>query len=303
MSFEDRIHRCLSAYIASPQWFKSSARRVYSWLPVRLRRGARYGEFCRLLAVRDSGGLAMVCRNKLSETLTWAIETVPAYRGYRRLFDALDTPAEALRQLPTVSKMQIKNDLERYLSTRMPHRMRLPALTGGSTANPMLFYLEKGVSRAREYAFMDNFHARSGFEADELVLSLRGQTVPTAKAEGGCLWMHEPIKRQLILSSDHLERRYMSEYMAAMRQWKPRYVEAFPSGVYALARWLADRPEPEITERIRGVMMYSENVYDFPMRLFRQVFGCPVLKHYGHSERVLMAATMPDDERYFFWPQ
>jgi phenylacetate-CoA ligase len=33
------------------------------------------------------------------------------------------------------------------------------------------------------------------------------------------------------------------------------------------------------------------------------VFGCPVLKHYGHSERVLMAASMPQDDRYFFWPQ
>jgi phenylacetate-CoA ligase len=39
------------------------------------------------------------------------------------------------------------------------------------------------------------------------------------------------------------------------------------------------------------------------MELFRSVFGCPVLKHYGHSERVLMAASMPDDERYYFWPQ
>ena len=39
------------------------------------------------------------------------------------------------------------------------------------------------------------------------------------------------------------------------------------------------------------------------MRLFRELFACPVLKHFGQSERVLMAASMPDDERYFFWPQ
>jgi len=50
-------------------------------------------------------------------------------------------------------------------------------------------------------------------------------------------------------------------------------------------------------------MLYSENVYEFQMRLFREVFRCPVLKHYGHSERVLMAGSMADDERYFFWPQ
>jgi phenylacetate-CoA ligase len=39
------------------------------------------------------------------------------------------------------------------------------------------------------------------------------------------------------------------------------------------------------------------------MRLIREVFSCAMVKHYGHSERVLMAASMPDDDRYFFWPQ
>jgi phenylacetate-CoA ligase len=39
------------------------------------------------------------------------------------------------------------------------------------------------------------------------------------------------------------------------------------------------------------------------MEKFREVFGCPIVSHYGHSERVLMAASMPDDDRYFFWPQ
>ncbi len=58
-----------------------------------------------------------------------------------------------------------------------------------------------------------------------------------------------------------------------------------------------------VTAHFRGVMLYSDYVYDFQMRLFRQVFGCPVLKDYGHSKRVLMAATMLNDERYFFWPQ
>jgi phenylacetate-CoA ligase len=28
-----------------------------------------------------------------------------------------------------------------------------------------------------------------------------------------------------------------------------------------------------------------------------------VIAHYGHSERVLMAGTLPGDDRYFFWPQ
>jgi len=126
--------------------------------------------------------------------------------------------------------------------------------------------------------------------------------VPTA-GEGGRLWMYEPIKRQLILSSDHLVRKNMPQYVAAMRRWRPAYINAFPSALYPLARWLKENPDPAVTDAIRGVLLYSENVYPDQKALMSEVFGCPVLQHYGHTERVLMAASLPDDERCYFWPQ
>jgi phenylacetate-CoA ligase len=122
-------------------------------------------------------------------------------------------------------------------------------------------------------------------------------------AQGGPVWAVEPIKRQLIFSSDHLERRFMPQYAEALERYRPQWIEAFPSALYPLARWLRDHPMPEVTDRIRGVMLFSENVYGFQDRLFREVFGCPIVSHYGHSERVLMAATLPGDDRYHFWPQ
>lgn len=95
----------------------------------------------------------------------------------------------------------------------------------------------------------------------------------------------------------------MSEYIQILYKMGPTYIQAFPSALYPLARWLDKHPEKSISERIKGVFLYSENVYSYQMELFRKVFSCPVLIHYGHSERVLMAASMPNDERYFFWPQ
>src|SRR5207237_4175368 len=80
-------------------------------------------------------------------------------------------------------------------------------------------------------------------------------------------------------------------------------IAAFPSGLFPLARWRAAIPLPEFTRGVKGVMLYSENVYGFQVEKIREVFRCPILSHYGHSERVLMAASMPDDDRYFFWPQ
>lgn len=303
ISLEDRLHRLLAKYIAAPQWVKSMVGTVYRHLPEGMRRGAAYRDFKSIAALRGHDVLADYARARLGETLRWALQTVPAYRTLEAaVLDEAD-PYRALLHFPLIGKAEIKSDIERFISKAMPDKKRLRTFTGGSTAEPMAFYLEKDASRPKEYAFMDDFHARLGYRDGDLVLALRGRTVPTASKPGGRLWMYEPIKRQLILSSDHLQARWMPEYIEAIRKWRPDFIQAFPSALYPLASWLDEHPEPDIVARIRGVMLYSENVYDYQMRLFQQVFACPVLKHYGHSERVLMAASAPEDERYFFWPQ
>lgn len=303
MPIEDLLYPFLKAYIGAPQWIKTSIGETYSRLPRAWRHGSHYDRFAQELREHAGTKARELAQSKLRQTLEWAFKTVPAYRQYQGLIDSEVEPETLLQQLPLISKADIKADTEHYLSSAISAQDRLKTFTGGSTANPLLFYLHKNVSRPREYAFMDDFHTRVGLGDRDIVLALRGRTVPTARDRGGRLWMYEPIKRQLILSSDHLEPEYMPQYVQALREWRPTYIQAFPSALYPLAKWLAAHPAPDITENIRGVLLYSENVYGFQMQLFRGLFGCPVLKHFGQSERVLMAATMPDDERYFFWPQ
>jgi phenylacetate-CoA ligase len=300
MSVEDRLHRFLAMYMASPQWLKSGVGQAYSVLPVGLRRGRAYARFRDALQGETHGEYA---RTQLAHTLQWAVRTVPAYEGFASVEECRQDPVAALARFPLLSKEVFKQAPARYLSAAMPAQARLKTFTGGSTATPLMLYLHKGVTRSREYAFMDDFHARVGLNDKHVVLALRGRSVPGAGKPGGRLWMFEPIRRQLILSSNHLEPEYMPQYVDALRRWQPAYIQAFPSALYPLARWLAAHPAPDVTVGVRGVLLYSESVYGYQMDLFRKVFSCPVLQHYGHSERVLMAATMPDDDRYFFWPQ
>jgi len=304
MSLEDVLHPFLRSYLGSPRWLKASAGRAYAMLPSRLRLGGAYEGFREEITASEGNGQAgEIALAKLERSLRWALETVPAYQRYRGLLNRHHDPRETLAHLPVVDKLNIKRNPARYLSSAMPESARLQMFTGGSTRNPMRFFLEKHVSRPKEYAFIQAFRDRVGAQLGELTLALRGRTVPSAAVPGGSLWMVEPIKRQLILSSDHLEERYMAGYAKALALHRPRYIEAFPSALFPLARWLADHPLPEFTDHVLGVMLYSENVFDFQMRKFREVFHCPIVKHYGQSERVLMAASTADDNRYFFWPQ
>src|SRR6266851_1095986 len=305
MAIEDFLHPLLKHYLEAPRWLKASAAgRAYAWLPQSLRLGSAYNAFRGELAA-SQGAVAVrdLAIRKLEATLCWAIETVPAYRQYRSLLARGGDPRELLARLPVTDKLDIKRDPASYLSGAMPVSRRLKMFTGGSTRNPMQFYLQKHLSRPKEHAFIQDFRHRVGAGPNDLTLAMRGHSVPGASRPGARLWMVEPIRRQLILSSDHLEERYLPRYAEALARQRPVLIEAYPSALYPLARWLAANPLPEFTSGVKGVMLYSENVYGFQMRCFREVFRCPVLTHYGHSERVLMAASMPDDERYFFWPQ
>lgn len=303
MPVEDLLYPLLRHYIASPQWFKRAVGWTYSTLPAGIRYGSIYAECKRDLAKTTPVSLQQQVNRKLGYSLQWAINTVPAYRRFAPLLNQGLHPDELLLQMPLTTKLDIKNDGSRFLSQAVPPRQRMAVFTGGSTAQPMRIYIQRNVTRPKEYAFMEAFHARLGMGQRDTVLALRGRTVPGAKKNGAQLWMYEPIKRQLILSSDHLEPRFMAAYIAAIHQWRPSYIQAFPSALYSLARWLQENPNPDAMASIKGIFLYSENIYGFQMALFREVFACPVLGHYGHSEKVLMASSMPNDDRYFFWPQ
>jgi phenylacetate-CoA ligase len=301
IAVEDLLHPFLNVYIHSPQWVKLSFGRLYSLLPKEIRQGREYKRF--VANVEDPSSGAEIGMHKLRASLAWALTTVPALEQYRSLLDDLDRPLEVLSQLPLLSKEALRNNMPAYLSSGQPARRRLRTFTGGSTSIPLEFYLHRGVSRPKELVYMEQFHKRVGLADGCTVLALRGRTIPGAAGKVCRLWMFEPVKQQLMMSCDHLNREHLPEYIKAITKWKPAFIQAFPSALYPLARWLNEHPEPLLVGKIKGVMLYSESVYDHQMELFKRVFQCPVLKHYGHSERVLMAASMPDDDRYFFWPQ
>lgn len=304
MPMEDLIHPFLKYYTAAPQWIKSSIGGVYARFPTRLRYGARYDDFMHDIerSIHDPEWTERRANEKLIETLRWAVDTVPAYASVQSQLRAGMSGVEMLAHFPLLEKASLKSQPEAYLSSAMPARARLVAHTGGSTSIPMKLYLEKYVSRSKDFAYNGTFDSVAGIGPGDCILALRGRTVPGADRPDGPIWMYDPIKRYLHLSSDHLEPPHMARYVAAAREWRPTFIHAFPSALVPLAKWLEAHPAPDVTERIRCVQLFSENVYDYQIDLIRRVFNCPVLLDYGHTERAVKAISLPDDARYFFWP-
>jgi len=303
MPIEDIIHPFLKHYTAAPQWLKSTLGGAYARIPTGLRYGAKYEEFmAEIKRSDDEAWLRQRADEKLLTALRWAAETVPAFAALNAKVKLDRSPSELLAEFPLLPKDDIKADSSRFISRAMEPKTHLLTHTGGSTSVPMKLHLEKYVSRSKDFAYNGTFDAVAGIRAGDTILALRGRTVPGADKPDGPIWMFDPIKSYLHLSSDHLEAEHMPRYVEAARQWKPTFIHAFPSALVPLAKWLQANPAPDVTERIRCVQLFSENVYDYQVDLIREVFGCPVLLDYGHSERAVKAISLPDDPRYFFWP-
>nr|WP_316643915.1 hypothetical protein [uncultured Roseateles sp.] len=302
MSVDDYLHRLAGSYVAAPQWVKTLVGGVYAQVPPSLRFGRRYGQFKREFSAPAPVSPALI-EQRLAQTLGCALASVPAFEPFRHLLDqARRDPFGVLAQLPLCSKEDLKLQSDRYLSVAAKKSERQRMFTGGSTSVPMTFYLHKGVSRAKEWAAVHVMADRLGTEGRDVVLAMRGRTVRGAQNADSRIWMYEPIKKHLILSSDHLEPEHMQRYVEALRRWRPRYVHAFPSALHPLLVWLRAHGQEDLLSQVEGVLLTSESVFDHHLAAFKAFFKCPVIVHYGHSERVLFAHTLADDPRYHFWP-
>jgi phenylacetate-CoA ligase len=304
MALEDTLHASLGLYMRAPGWLRALGGNAYRSLPARLRHGARHPEFL-ADAQREPGSVGWHAVAARLEATLQAAASVPAFASHATAMrDQRVDVMQRLRALPLVSKADIKADLDAWLHPDAAPSQRLPMFTGGSTAEPMRFYLHRHVSRVKESAYLDHIErSLLGAQAGDWALSLRGRTVGSAAAPSGRLWTTEPIKRHLLFSSDHLEARHMPVHTTALDKLRPRLVHAFPSALFPLARWLADHPLPGYTEQVAGVLLTSENIYDFQHALFERVFPrARIVAHYGHSERVLLATAAARGAPASFYP-
>src|SRR3972149_10831976 len=116
---------------------------------------------------------------------------------------------------------------------------------------------------------------------------LRGNIVP-ADPEG-LYHAHDPLLHQHIYSSFHLTAEQMQRYTAHMESVQPRFLHAYPSSAWTLARFLLANGR-RFPDSLQAILLESEPVYDHQRRFITEHFPIRVFSSYGHTEKVVLAA-------------
>lgn len=306
MSLEDKLYPLLSVFETLPQGVRRTIGVFYRALPERIRRGRHYRRFTELAESAETWSTEQTREYQLSQlrkTLHHANAYCPFYQ--RRFAEAGFRP-EKLRDLddlescPFLTKRDLIEHREEMASTHVSPSARLYITTGGSTGVPVGFYLQKGISRPKEQAFLETIWQRGGyFDGARLVL-LRGH-VTSSRADGK-ISSYDPTRDWLMLSSSHLTPDRLPAYLEEIERFKPDLLYVYPSAALQLAEYLQAQGQAW-RHPLRGVLCGSERMTPPQKRLLESVFRCRAYAWYGHSERVVLAAQGRQSDLYYFIPQ
>ncbi|MCC7565584.1 MAG: AMP-binding protein, partial [Methanomicrobiaceae archaeon] len=242
-------------------------------------------------------------REHLARLLAHAYENVPYYR---RVFRERQLVPEDIREiadlqnLPFLTKELVQENLRDLRAQNYPEERFEYVRTSGSTGTPMGFYYEKGVSRAREWAFMKTQWERVGYRFTDRCVILRGHVVESARE--GMLWKKALFGRWLIMSSHHMTDEHLPEYIEKIREFRPKYIHAYPSTITLLARYLKEHGlEPFAS--VKAILCGSENLYPWQRELLEDVFRCRVYSWYGNSEQTVLAGECEKSTCYHIFPE
>jgi phenylacetate-CoA ligase len=300
---EDWIRSSADSYRSLPPGLRNIVGRVYRSLPSDWRYGSEYRKTIELLKKTETYSSQDLVNFQLfqaQELINHAYNEVPYYRD---LFNQVGlkpnqiTTISDLQKIPFLTKDLVRKHSVELLASNIPPSRRLYMNTGGSTGIPLELYYEKGVSRAREWAFMHTIWRRFGWEEGDSSVMLRGLSVPH-----GLLWQFEPIRNRLIMSAYHLNEMNLPSYYQKIQEFSPKFIEAYPSNLMILAQYMNKNRLPPIPS-IKAILAGSENLFPFQRELLESVFNCKVISWYGHGEIVALGGECEVSHDLHLFPE
>jgi len=289
-----------------PYPLQKSIKYAYSLVPARLRYGKVFWDTYNFLQQSQwwsKEKLEEYQMEQLSKLLDHAYKNVSYYR---RVFDERGLKPKDiqcfndLKKLPYLTKKIIQKNFKTLAAQNYPKSKLKYVTTGGSTGMPMGFYVNKDVFFEREWAFMFTQWNRVGYKFGSKSIVLRGDIIKSLKNDK--FWEYNPIKKNLILSTYHMNKDMLPKYIKIIRKFNPDFIWNYPSAITILAKFMKENNIKPFAS-VRALLCGSENLYPWQRKLLEEVFQCRVYSWSGHTEQAVLAGECERSNYYHVFPE
>jgi len=223
---------------------------------------------------------------RIRETVSYAAETVPYYRDlFRR--EGIDgreiTGAAELEQLPRLSRAEVQEDPDRFVSQSKLGRESIPFRTTGSTGTPVRYHHD------RRSVLQNIAYAERGRHVEVRLLGRElGYTkVSLARSTGTGAAVRSLYDRMTWIPLRPRRRRVdfsqpLGAVIAEIDEAKPDIIRGYGSFVELLFRHVAAN---DIRMHLPRVIVYGSDTMTLEGReLIEREFGIPVVSRYNATE-------------------
>lgn len=230
--------------------------------------------------------------DKLRSLLTHAAQRCPYYRD--AILAAGVQPQTAtlhdLARLPALTKDDIRRHAPRMLESPR-HRSLAPYSTGGSSGDPLQFWIDRDRQAADQAA-----RARSrrwfGIDLGEREAYLWGAPVELA-AQDRLRRMRDRLTNHMLLDAFRMTLERMTDYLRRIRQFDPVHLFGYPSSLARLARHARDIGEKLYTPSLKAVFVTGEVLMPADRAEIETAAQVPVADGYGSREAGFIAHQCP----------
>lgn len=274
-----------------------------------------YGSICSKILFplheRVKGHHSVALRKRLEESQHWPRERLDAYRVerlrsfltligqtvpyYRELFAHRDfhpdqvTSLDALTHLPFLTKADIRAGTDALKAENHGPLSRYN--TGGSSGEPLIFYMDKG-RKSHDVAAKWRATRWWGVDIGDPELVVWGSPVELG-AQDRIRKLRDRLMRSELLPAFEMSPANLDRFVQTIRDCRPAMLFGYPSSLSLIARHARQNGIAMDKLGIKVAFVTSERLYDEQRKLISEVFGCPVANGYGARDAGFIAHECP----------
>ena len=233
---------------------------------------------------------------RLRRLIKHAYENVPYYQTiFRQQGLTLGDIqyASDLPKLPILTKQKLRESFGKMLSSDFAQRKQKLNRTGGSTGEPLRFYID-WESWSMSWACIYLGWRFAGYRFGDRMATLGGASLFPDKDMSFKSRLRLFLERNLLLSATHMSDDIMGHYYNLLEKHQPRFLRGYPSAIYILADYMKQNRLAPID--LDAVFTTAEVILPNHRELIEEVLNCPVFDGYGCGDGGGSAIECPAHE-------
>ncbi|MBQ4576476.1 MAG: phenylacetate--CoA ligase family protein [Firmicutes bacterium] len=240
------------------------------------------------------GQLSQIQWEKLTSLLCESVLYVPAYQHLGLLEqDIIKDPFAALQKIPVLTKKQYQQDSESYVNTKRDRSTFITNKSGGSTGEPVVFYMDRYTVEHYEAA---RWRGMSwwGITPGSRSVMIWGNPIELSANQAESYRKKDKyLKNRITISAYQLSPDRLSEYVRTINKYKQEYNYGYATAIYAFAS-LMEQAGLRLSIKLKVVVSTSETLHEYQRELIQRVFSCPCVNEYGARDAGILGFEAPD---------